>query len=1143
MGAGGGQETLTILFTDVEGSTAYRSRAGEAAANRLMTDHERLVSDQVLRHDGRHIKSLGDGCMAVFSSPRRAVECAVAVQRASAEAPLAVRMGLNVGEVTLTQDDVFGSAVNAAARISAKAAGGQIFVSDLMRQLMGAGVGLPLRDRGRVRLKGFPERWRLFEVVWRDERVVGAPPELTPFVGRAAELARLHRLLDNLGTGRGGVAIIRGEAGIGKTRLATEAVDHARTAGCRVLAGRTSPPRSGLGFEPIVEAFGALFRASEAAELADLTQDLPQLGRLFEHLGLPAPPPVGDPGLERTLLFDSVARLVERLSERTPTILLIDDAQWADPATLELLHHLARSIERSAAALVLTCRTGDPEESERVRPLLVSLRRLRVVEEIDLHRLAPRTVENLAREFLGGPVPSGLLDVLVRASGTPLFVDSFLRNLLESGRLTRVGETWRLTDAAIEVPTAVRDVILERLDGLDPDARRVVELAAVAGGALPYDVLASSGELAPDSLATAVEHLASVGVLAEDLDGGDLAYRLSHPLYVEVATGALSEIGRRRAHATLATALERIRPSDIEGLGRHYLGAGPALDPARAVEVFGHAGGLAARRGAYAEAVRFFEPSARLAREAGDGQLPGLLEQLAEAQHRSGETDAAVATWTEALVLRQAVGDTACTARIHGALGIAEFDRGRLVEAADHLQVAARELEAVAPTPGHTAVHFARVTVLRRLGGRAELLDVAAQLEGLADALGTPTARAGACYARAAALYANDHPIEALEHGLRGLDWVRQGGDDAIAYRLHTVCGDAAVMLGDHAGLQDHAEAGWQLARTLGRATLAGGAAHYRLLAAVLSGAWDDALAFSDEFLEIARRLDNPRLTATVLASRAWFLTLRGDLGPAEALLAELREGSDPAWQADRRGFGFATKAEARLLLERGEPERAAAVLGAEDSEPDWWPLVLSQAEARTRAGDLEGARRALVVLAARGSPLLAAEAGYAEGLLLHRSGASPAAVAAQTRSLDWFEAKGMPFHAGRSRLERATALAAADRESAVSDARAALAAFERLPARCYADRARALLADLGASPGTARASARRAGPLSRREMEVALLVAEGLTNVEIAERLTVSVRTVTSHLDHIYARLGIGTRTALARFVGTVAEDAGADG
>lgn len=1137
MGGQAGQETLTILFTDVEGSTAFRTRAGDAAGNQVMAAHERLVAEHVRSHDGRLIKYLGDGCLAVFASPRRALECAVAVQRATLSSPLRVRMGLNTGEITVTMDDVFGAPVNAAARIAAQAQGGEILISDVVRQLLGSHPGFGLRTRGRVRLRGFPERWRLHEVVWQDEPAAGGPPELTPFVGRAAELARLHRVLDNAASGRGATVLIRGEAGIGKTRLATEALDQARSRGWQILTGCASPLGTGLGLEPILEAFGGLLRGLEQHALQTLTADLPHLARLFEGLGLPPPPPIGDPALERTLLFESVARLLERLARQSPTVLLIDDLQWADPASIELVHQLTHGIERHPVALVLTYRSGERPETGRLRQLLVALRRGASIEEIELQRLDRQTVEALAREFLGGRVPASLLDILVRAGGTPLFIDAFLRGLLDRGQLTRVADAWTLTDSSIEVPAAVRDLILERLDGLDPTARRVVELVALTGAALSHDVLVGTGELEPVVLADAVEHLTAVGVLAEEIDAAELAYRLTHPLYQEVAAGALSEIGRRRGHAALATALERVAPTDLEGLGRHYLAAGPALDRSQALKVLTAAGGRAARRGGYDEAVRFFVAAVTLARQADDrAALASLLEQLAEARQRSGQTDAAVASWTEALEIARASGEATMIARLHRALGIAEFDRGRLVAGLEHLDRAAEELAPEPPSPEHGSVHFARVTVLRRLEQRDELLTVAQQLEDVATALGSALTRAQAHYARACALVDHGRLAEALDHATEGLQWAREAGDDTVTYRLHTVCCDAAAALGDHTRLLHHSHAGRELLSTLGVAVVAGGAGLYRALGAFQAGAWDDALAMSDEDLEVARRTDNARLTAVVLAARAWLLAFRGDLDEAEALVREVRQGSDASAQADRRGFGFISIAEARLAIEQGQPERALAALGPDRTAVStWagtWAWVGTEPEVLARAGDVAGARGAAEALAAVSSPLIAAETAYSEGLIRLAASDHDGAREELLRSIELFEALSMPFHSARSRLELAGVLVASHPTRATDEAEQALEAFDRIPAKRYADRARNLLGRLGVRSRPQRPPSRPDGPLSRRELEVALLVAEGLTNAEIAERLTVSVRTVTSHLDHIYTRLGINSRVALARHV-----------
>jgi class 3 adenylate cyclase len=164
----------TILFTDVEGSTALTQRLGDARAREVLRAHERIVREALKTHGGSEVKTLGDGFMASFSSAMRALECAVAMQRAfaahneSAEERIRVRVGLNAGEPIAEEEDLFGTAVILAARIAAKAEGGEIVASDVVRQLV-AGKGFLFSDRGDVALRGFEDPVRLYEVRWRED--------------------------------------------------------------------------------------------------------------------------------------------------------------------------------------------------------------------------------------------------------------------------------------------------------------------------------------------------------------------------------------------------------------------------------------------------------------------------------------------------------------------------------------------------------------------------------------------------------------------------------------------------------------------------------------------------------------------------------------------------------------------------------------------------------------------------------------------------------------------------------------------------------------------------------------------------------------------------------------------------------------
>ncbi|MCH7578261.1 MAG: adenylate/guanylate cyclase domain-containing protein [Chloroflexi bacterium] len=163
----------TVLFTDVQGSTALTDRLGDAAAREVLREHERMVREALKAHGGSEVKTMGDGFMASFSSATKALDCAITVQRAfaerneSAEEPIKVRVGLNAGEPIAEDDDLFGTAVNRAARITATAKGGEILVANVVRELA-EGKDFLFADRGEINLKGFDESVRLYEVRWRE---------------------------------------------------------------------------------------------------------------------------------------------------------------------------------------------------------------------------------------------------------------------------------------------------------------------------------------------------------------------------------------------------------------------------------------------------------------------------------------------------------------------------------------------------------------------------------------------------------------------------------------------------------------------------------------------------------------------------------------------------------------------------------------------------------------------------------------------------------------------------------------------------------------------------------------------------------------------------------------------------------------
>jgi class 3 adenylate cyclase len=409
MGGGFPEGPVTILFSDVEGSTDLRTERGDRVAHRILRSHEAVVRDCVAAHDGREVKTLGDGFMVVFSSPRKALEFAVAIQQrleernaASPDEELKVRIGLNTGEVVVEGGDVYGQAVNAAARIASRARGGEILVSEIVRQLAGSGPDFVFVDRGRYRLKGFPDRWHLFGVVYdaaRPTEAGAAFAQRTPFVGREPERAEFRRLVAQVQAGTGALVMIGGEPGVGKTRLAEELTIRCVREGFQTFVGHCYEMAGAQPYIPIVEAYEqALARApSPQAFRHFLADEAPEIARLvpkLRQLCPDIPPPLDLPAeQERRYLFNAVWEVLARTAQAQPILLVLDDIHWADEPTMLLIQHCA---ERLGEAPVLMVGLYRDSELDVGRPLS------RTFEELTRRRLAHRmTLRRLPQESVG----------------------------------------------------------------------------------------------------------------------------------------------------------------------------------------------------------------------------------------------------------------------------------------------------------------------------------------------------------------------------------------------------------------------------------------------------------------------------------------------------------------------------------------------------------------------------------------------------------------------------------------------------------------------------------------------------------------------------------------------------------------------
>jgi class 3 adenylate cyclase len=408
------QAPVTLLFTDLANSTELLHRVGDEQAQRVLRAHRQLLRDALASHGGGEVKWLGDGLMTTFPSVADAVRCAIAMQqharRPAAGERLGLRIGLHVGEVLPDEGDYIGTPVVLARRLCDEATAGQILCSAIVVELLRGRQAFRFAAVGARALKGFADPVPAYEVAYEPEDAAARLGQ-TPFTGRTAELARLtHRLEDARGA-RGGVVLVMGEPGIGKTRALEEFAERVRAQGTLVLWGRCYEGEAGRPYGPFAEAIGEYARtaAVEALE-ADLGLGAAPLGRLVPVVRerLPdLPEPVAlEPYEERVRLLDAVTQFLLALAARVATVLVLDDLHWADAGTVALLRHVARFAPRGRLLVLGAYRDV---EVDRQHPLAEALGTL------------PRETryEHVGLAGLDRPAVQALLDAIAEAEVEP----------------------------------------------------------------------------------------------------------------------------------------------------------------------------------------------------------------------------------------------------------------------------------------------------------------------------------------------------------------------------------------------------------------------------------------------------------------------------------------------------------------------------------------------------------------------------------------------------------------------------------------------------------------------------------------------------------------------------------------------------
>jgi DNA-binding CsgD family transcriptional regulator len=983
-----------------------------------------------------------------------------------------------------------------------------------------------------------------------------------PLIGRDSELATLARGLASAAQGTCSFCLIAGSHGLGKTRLLEATVQQAVKQGYGVARAVAYQSDANVPYSVVADGLNPLIRTIDAATLRTLTRGAePELAQVVPAFaGEARPGTVTDPGDLTTRLRWHTAQFLTRLSARAPLLFTIDNAHWADPSSISLLHFVLR---HAPDARLMIAAAYNPLEAEAAAPVRAMARSAATLVSFQPMELEPLTVADirdlLMQRFSVDVAEIGEFAQFLheRTLGNPFFVEETIRTLVERGTLRPVGGHWVGWEVEdIDVPATIREVLLERVNALTPEGRAVADIASVAGMRVPHGLLQELAGLDTPGFMAAAAELRRAAILREAEEDSEILYDFTHPLLQRTVYEEAGAARRRELHATIAGRLEHHFGANAERhateLAFHYVRANAPALAGKSVRYLVRAGRSALGKHADREAARYLQHALDLLDRSAAGASVvapdiSLLEDLARARQRLGEYEASAQLWQRARDVCLTNQDVAGLARTERRIGLLAFWSGHTSLALERYAIALKHAREAGQREMEARILVTRGVALMALGRPQEAKDEVQLALTVAEALGDVRLRARVRHALLI-IYAYAGPADVANdlarHVLTDAEAV---GDLGFAWGAHHATAVLACFTANAEAVAHHVAEGDRIARALHSPLLAAQIAEVAIEYASAKGEWAAGLAMAERSLPAARAMSSRSLLPRLLVWKGTILLNRDEIERAKACF-------DEAWELSRAGSAELSGADLNAVIVAHIGQVAHSL-----TTRDWvtaiefaqrgidiadrhgmtaWTLhrlLPMLAESALWIGDFTLAEQSAARLrtdSARFDHALGEAWAFAVEQLVSRwRDQQPGVIERLLDAADQLEHVPFVFHAARLRRHMARLLTMdGDRDRASRELRKAHDTFLKLGAALELRLTREAMRELGVRPPVQTTAP--GGALTQRELEIARLVALHKTNKEIARALDISSRTVSTHLSNMFVKLGVTSRGALGEVV-----------